>query len=154
MVRLERAGARLARDDVQGALKDLAKTMGPARAARDPQALASALVAAARLYVWAGRVDMGAPLAREALAGDPVFWSISDLAWVAEELECSSELREWIQRTSIETKWHHAARALLDHDFLSAAGIFEDIGQLDDEALARLRAAEQLTRRGSHCRGR
>ncbi len=57
-LRLARARARLAREDVQGALDDLAKTMGPARAAGDPQALVVGLVTAARLYVEAGRVDM------------------------------------------------------------------------------------------------
>jgi hypothetical protein len=148
-VRLRRARARLSRDDVQGALTDLAKTMEPARAAGDPQALVTALVLAARLFVEAGQVDKGTALAHEALAGDPVFWAISDLAWVARLLDIAAEFGEWIQRTPIETKWHEAARALLERDFRSAADVFADIGALDDEALARLRAAEQLVADGS-----
>ena len=147
-LRLRRAAARWARGDVEGALEDLQKTMQPARAAGDPQALVTSLVSAARLNVVLGRVDEGRELAHEALAGKPVMWALTDLAWVAAELDCEAAVREWIEQIPIDTKWRGAARALLQHDFVTAADVFSDSGALDDEALARLRAAEQLVAEG------
>jgi len=147
-VRLDRANARLARGDAAGALDDVRKALGPARAAGDPQALVPTFVGAARLYVEAGRTDDARELAREALAEAPLSYALTDLAWVAAELDCEEELAERLERVRPETKWTDGARALLQRDFVTAADVFYDIGVLNEEALARLRAAEQLVAEG------
>jgi len=143
-----RAGVRLARDDVEGALDDLRRMLGPARNAGDPQALVPALERAARLYAEAGRVDEARKLAREAFAEAPATYGLTDLAWVAAELDCTAELSERLEQVPLPTKWGDAARALLQHDFLAAADIFYEIGDLPEEAAARLRAGEQLVGEG------
>nr|MBA3382770.1 hypothetical protein [Actinomycetota bacterium] len=147
-IRCDRAIARLAQGDVGGALEDARKALGPARNAGDPQQLVPTLAAAARLYVEAGRVDEAREFAREALAETTALWSLLDLAWVAGELDCTTKLGEWLERTELQTRWSDVMRALLQRDFLTAADVFYDIGELDDEALARLRAAEQLVAEG------
>ena len=151
-IRGERASARLARGDVESALDDVRKMLAPARSAGDPQSLMPALTNAARLYAEVGRVDEARALVREALADAPAeapaAWTLSDLAWVAEELECAGELSALLDRSHLRTKWSDAAHALLRGDFLTAAEISYDIGNLDDEALARLRAAEQFVAEG------
>jgi len=147
-IRQERAEARLARDDVKGALDDLAKMLGPARDAGDPQALVPALVGAARLNVEAGRVDEAKGLAREALAEAPATYSLADLAWVAAELDFAPELLERLERIPLQTKWGDATRALLQRDFATAAEVYYDMGVLDREAAARQRAAAQLVADG------
>ncbi|MDQ3380358.1 MAG: AAA family ATPase [Actinomycetota bacterium] len=151
-IRGERASARLARGDVEGALDDVRKMLAPARSAGDPQSLMPALTGAARLYAGVGRVDEARALVREALADAPAealaAWTLSDLAWVAAELECAGELGALLDPSHLGTKWSDAAHALLRGDFLTAAEISYDIGNLDDEALARLRAAEQFVAEG------
>jgi len=147
-IRQERADARLARDDMEGALDDLAKMLGPARDAGDPQALVPALVGAARLHVEAGRVDEAKGLAREALAEAPATYSLADLAWVAAELDFARELLERLERIPLRTKWGDATRALLHRDFATAAEVYYDMGVRDREAAARQRAAAQLVADG------
>nr|MBA3401468.1 hypothetical protein [Actinomycetota bacterium] len=147
-IRSRRAVARLARDDVDGALDDIRKALPAARRAGDPQALVPTLAAATRLLVWVGDTDEAASLAREALAMDPPSWTLIDLGWVAGDVHCAEELAEALERHRLPTKWTDAARALLRDDFRAAADVFYDIGELHDEALARLRAAAQLVADG------
>jgi tetratricopeptide (TPR) repeat protein len=146
-VRRIRALTRLARDDVQGAVEDLEKMLPAARRAGDPQALGPALLAGARLYVELGRIDTARELADEVLAIAPG-WALVDLAWVAAELDTGARIAERLERTQLPTKWADATRALLQGDLVGAADTFFEIGDLVEEALARLRAAEQLVAEG------
>jgi predicted ATPase/class 3 adenylate cyclase len=147
-IRGTRAYVRLARDDVEGALDDVQRMLPAARRAGDPQALVPALIGAARLYVEVGRVDEAKELAREALAMVPPGWALIDLALVAAELDRAAELGERLKQTQLETKWTGATRALIRGEFVAAAEIFYEIGDLIYEALARLRAAAQLVAEG------
>jgi len=147
-VRRRRASVRFARGDLEGALDDAKRMLGPARNAGDPQALVSVLAGAARLYVNAGLIEDAKNLAREALDVAGATYEIWALAWVTTELECATEVRERLDRMRFPTKWSDAARALLQRDFLAAADVFYDIGVFDEEALARLRVAEQLVAEG------
>jgi len=122
--------------------------LAPARSAGDPQALVPTLVEAARVYVAAGRVDEARAFAKEAFAVAPLSYTLSDLAWHAVELDCASELDERLERNPMQTKWGDLTRALLQRDFVTAADVLYDIGVLNEEALARLRAAEQLVAGG------
>ena len=143
-VRGARAQSRLARDDVEGALEDLRKMLPAARRAGDPQALVPSLQSAAFLYFELGRVTEATDLAGETLALAPPGFALVELSWIGAELECEAELRERLERTLLVTKWHDAARALLDRDFAMAADVFFEIGDLVYEAQARLRAAGHL----------
>jgi class 3 adenylate cyclase/tetratricopeptide (TPR) repeat protein len=147
-IRVERAYARLARGDVESALDDAHRALGPARAARDPQALVPALAGVARLYVEAGRVDEARKLARETLTVAPATYPLTDLAWVAAELDCTTELGERLGRAQLSSKWYDAARALVQGDFVTVSTIFSEIGTLPDEAAARLRSAETFVAEG------
>ncbi len=143
-IRMTRARVRLGRDDVAGALDDAARAIPAARSAANPQALVTGLVTAARLYAEAGQVEQATAVAHEALSLDPVIWAIPQLAWVADALDRREEVTGWIGRFPMTTRWHDAAEALLRRDFLAAAAVFREIDALDEEALARGRAAEQL----------
>jgi tetratricopeptide (TPR) repeat protein len=105
-------------------------------------------VGAARLHVEVGRLEEAKELAREALAEAPASWGFNDLAWVAAELGCVTVLHERLERVPMQSKWVDATRALLSRDFATAAAVYDDMGVLDREALARLRAAEQLVADG------
>jgi class 3 adenylate cyclase/tetratricopeptide (TPR) repeat protein len=146
-MRLRRAAVRLARDDVEGALDDVWKSVPLAERAKDPQARVPWLALSARLLVDAGRPEDARPLAEETLRAEPVGWTLVDLAFVAEELGCAEELGVRLELAP-PTRWLDAARAVLRRDFVAGAQLFRQIGDLELESLARLRAAEQLVAAG------
>jgi tetratricopeptide (TPR) repeat protein len=146
-MRLRRASVRLARDDVDGALEDVRKSLPLAERAKDPQARAPWLALATRLLVDAGRLEDARPLVEATLQAEPVGWGLVDLAFVAEELGCAAELETRLE-LSPTTRWVSAARAALQHDFVAAANLLHEIGDAELEALGRLRAAEQLVAEG------
>lgn len=146
-MRLRRAAVRLARDDVDGALEDVRKSIPLAERAKDPQARVPWLALAARLLVEAGRLEDARPLAEATLRAEPVGWMLVDLAFVAEELACAEELETLLDRAP-PTRWRDAAQAVLQHDFVAGVDVLQLIGDVELEALARLRAAEQLIAAG------
>jgi tetratricopeptide (TPR) repeat protein len=143
-IRGNRAVARLALGDVEGALDDAALVAEPARSAADPQVLVPALANAARVYAEAGRLDDARALAREALSVPSQAWTLVDLAWFADELDCARRLRERLAESDVRTKWEEAANTILDDDLVGAADVLAEIGDRPLEAFARLRAAGQL----------
>ena len=146
-IRSERAKARLARGDVDGALDDVNRALEHARGAKDPQALLPTLARAARVFLELGRNDEAAVLADEALEMRAAF-AAAEVAWVAPTLNRVEAVLRMLDRTRPETSWDRAARALLNGNFEAAATVFHESGQLDDAAEARLRAAEKLVREG------
>jgi class 3 adenylate cyclase/tetratricopeptide (TPR) repeat protein len=146
-MRLRRGVIRLARDDLEGALDDIRKASVLAKRARDPQQRVPWFSGCARVLVEAGHVDDARPLAHEALRGESLPWALADLALVAEELGCAEELTGHIEQRPV-TRWTYAARALLGRNFVEAADILYEIGDAELEALARLRAADQLVAEG------
>jgi class 3 adenylate cyclase/tetratricopeptide (TPR) repeat protein len=144
-IRGERAKARLARGDVDGALDDIERAIDHARRAGDPQARLPTCARAVRLYADVGRVAEATRLADEVLAERGVgSYTYSELAWVAHVLDRVEETAEAIDRARPQTRWADAARAVLRGDFEQAADVFYEIGLLDEEADARVRAAEKL----------
>jgi class 3 adenylate cyclase/tetratricopeptide (TPR) repeat protein len=146
-VRSDRAKARLARGDLDGALDDIGKAIDHARGAKDPQALMPTLSRAARLYAEVGRVGEATAAADEVRRFGAGI-AHAELAWVARTLNRVDEVRRMIDQQRLENRWDDAALALLDERFDQAADIFYEIGHLDDEADARLRAAERHVRQG------
>jgi tetratricopeptide (TPR) repeat protein len=146
-VRSERASARLARGDVDGALDDISKAIDHARGAKDPQALTPTLSRAARLLADVGQMEEAVRVADEVLAYHAGYVA-GELAWVARTLNRVQEVTRMLDEQRLETRWNDAARAVLDQKFDEAADIFYEIGELDDEAEARLRAAEWFVQEG------
>jgi class 3 adenylate cyclase/tetratricopeptide (TPR) repeat protein len=146
-MRLRRAGVRLARDDAEGALEDLRKSVPLARALVEPQAVVPGLTGAARLLAEMGELDEARGLARDALAGPPLGWALADLAFVAERLDCADELAEQLDRCT-PTRWVAATRSALRGDFSEAARTFEEIGERELESVARERLAAKLLEEG------
>jgi class 3 adenylate cyclase len=150
-IRGERAQLRLARDDRDGAIKDLRRMVEAARRARDPQQLLPALALGARLHAALGQLDEARALADEALASasyHTASWAPAELAFAAEELGLHAALERWLEEVPAPSRWSDAARALLEGDAAAAAEIFHEMGALDDEAAARLRAAKRLAADG------
>jgi tetratricopeptide (TPR) repeat protein len=148
-MRMRRAFVRLARDDVEGALDDLGKTVLLARQAGDPQQRIPWFCEAARLFVEAGELEEARRLTPEALQAGAAnaSWGFVELAYVARELECGDDLAKLLEHIP-PTTWRTAAQALVAGDFGDAADLLEEIGDEQLAALARLRAAEQLVAKG------
>jgi predicted ATPase/class 3 adenylate cyclase len=147
-VRMERAGVRLARGDVDGALDDVLKALEQARRAKDPQALLATLADAAGVYAEVGQLDEARRLADELLAAPRASEWASMLASVAPALDRVEEVRARLAGHRLETRWKDAAEALLAADFERAADVYHQIGDVPEEAATRLRAAEGLVRQG------
>ena len=146
-MRIRRAAVRLARDDVDGALEDVAKVIPLAHSVRDPQARVPWFSECACLLVHAGKPEEAQPLAREVLQVEPFPFGMGDLALVARELGRADELLEHLEHGP-QTRWTDAANSLLRGDFAGAADILEEMGDAELEAFARLRAAEELAAEG------
>ncbi len=150
-IRRVRAHARFARDDTARALGDVPRVLRAARNAGDPQVIIPSLVSVARLYAESGRVAEAEEFAREALATSTSsfssFWLVG-LASVADALGCAEALARRFEEDATPTKWTEAALAELRGDFATAAAVYDTMGVLFSEALARLRAAEQLVAAG------
>jgi class 3 adenylate cyclase/tetratricopeptide (TPR) repeat protein len=142
-LRIRRAIVRLARDDLDGALEDVAKVVPLARRAGDPQQRVPWLAQSARVLVDAGRRDEAREVALEALEPASMQWALADVALVADELGCAEELTGLLEDVT-QTKWIAAMQASLRNDFAAAADTLGEIGAADLEAFARLRAAERL----------
>ena len=149
-IRRNRARARFARGDVDGALDDVVKALEAARPAKDPQVLIPTLGIAARVYAELGRDEEARLLAAELLGQFRRFadWRLFDFVWVAERLGCSSELKRLIEQALAQTRWRSAFLAVLARDYAAAADLFDEIGTPNFEADARLRAAEKLIAEG------
>jgi len=149
-VRRNRARARFARGDVDGALDDVGRALEAARPAKDPQVLIPTLAIAARIYTELGRDEEARLLAAELLEHfrSSAEWRLFDFVWVAERLGCSGELAQLLEQAPAQTRWKSAFLAVLARDYETAADLFDVIGALNFEADARLRAAEKLVAEG------
>jgi len=149
-VRRNRAWARFARGDVDGALDDVGKALDAARSAKDPQVLIPTLAIAARVYAEVGRDVEAHLLAAELLEQfrRSADWRLFDFVWVAERLGCSGELRRLIEQHLAKTRWSSVFLAVLAREYETAADLFLEIGAVGFGADARLRAAEKLVAEG------
>jgi len=150
-----RGRIRLARDDTRGALEDADASLALARQAKDPQTLFPALSFAAVAALEQGRARDAESLADELLALRPADHAIPhhvspllELAWVMAGLGRSEDLVEATERAAARTLHVDAAEALARGSYLAAADIYARMGSLPNEALARLRAAAQLSAAG------
>jgi hypothetical protein len=150
-VRRRRARVRFGRGDVAGAYEDLEAMLELARAMKDPQARVPSFGMAVRVYAEAGALDRARTLAAEFISGFPPGgpdWMLADFAWAAAALDRRKDLRRLLDATPSVTAYGRAARALLDRDYVTAAGVYGELGERENAALAQLNAAAQLVRDG------
>jgi tetratricopeptide (TPR) repeat protein len=148
-IRRNRARVLLARDDVDGALEDIARAVDGSRQMAEPQTLFPALGAAARVYLEVGREEEARALGAELMeqmkrAAD---WRVLDFALVAGELGYADELRLHLEQLPA-TRLTAANLALVAGDFGRAAELLDEGGIAFAAADARRYAAEQLGRDG------
>lgn len=112
--------------------------------------LVPTLGAAARIFVAAGRDDDAQAVGRELLRTPRIVgeFRVLEFAWVAAHLGLGRELREFLEEFPAPTRWTRAALALVEGDYAWVADAPYEIGHLDGEAAARLRAAEKLVAEG------
>jgi class 3 adenylate cyclase len=147
--RMVRAEILLGRGNVDGALVDTERGLAAARAAKDAQTVAPALLFRARVLVGAARREEADRLLAELLRDH-------DLAelWLHQLpllLVGMGRGREYLAALGDEdpaTPWLEAGRAAASGEFRRAAAVYEEIGARAAEAQARLFAAEALFTEG------
>ncbi|HXV58398.1 MAG TPA: hypothetical protein VD704_11065, partial [Gaiellaceae bacterium] len=151
-VLLVRAKIALVREGAAGALAEVGPALEQARSVAAPQILLPVLAFEAHALATAGRAGEAAEAAGEltrlwleegraqSLAS---FW-LADLAFALTALGSGGALAAAAGRARTRTRWLEAALAAAEGDWPRAAGIYARVGSRPDEALARLRAAEEL----------
>jgi tetratricopeptide (TPR) repeat protein len=135
------------RGDVERAIEESERGLAFARSAKDPQVVYPALASNARALARAGRAAEAQGRVRELLAlvdeGDFLAnrWAL-DVTFALEDLGRSDEAARLLAGLRASTRWHAAATAYAAGDRVGAADLLAEIGNLMDEAYARLRAAE------------
>jgi class 3 adenylate cyclase/tetratricopeptide (TPR) repeat protein len=151
--RYVRGSICLARGDIEAALADARRGTEQARSVKDPQALNPAVAFEARVELAAGNLEAAGRLANELLASweghgaGPQAESV-DGAWTLVDLGRTDELVAAIERAEAQTLWHEAARRIAAGEAAAAAEVYAEIGTVPDELYGRLRAADDLVRRG------
>jgi class 3 adenylate cyclase/tetratricopeptide (TPR) repeat protein len=147
-----RGAIHLARGDMEAARAEARRGTELARPIKDPQALNPAIAFEGRVELAAGDLEAATALADELLeiwrdgGVRPQIESV-DGAWLLIGLGRREELEDAIER-AVQTLWHDAARKIASGDAAGAAEVYAEIGSVPDEAYARLRAADDLVRRG------
>ena len=140
---------RLARGDLPGALAYTDRMLDVAGDSREPQIIGLAWEVAAFARLRAGEREACEKLV-ERLIGLPDWDSIWGylhaplLGLVLHSLGRGDELAELTAGARIRTPWLEGALSSAAGDFARAAEIYQGMGDLSDEAYARLKAGEQL----------
>jgi tetratricopeptide (TPR) repeat protein len=157
--RIHRGRIRLARGDAEGALEDAEAALEFARKTAEPFNLFPALALHSRASAERAPERAEASVAEllDALAAGQPFWgawSLPDLLEGAAGKERLAGLRRVLATATPRTHWYDAVSAAIDGDFVRAADLYAEIGSRPDEAVARLRAAEQALAAGDAVRAR
>jgi class 3 adenylate cyclase/tetratricopeptide (TPR) repeat protein len=150
-----RGAIRIARGDPTGAFEDAAKGLEVGRSAKDPQVLWPALAFYARIAFAAGREKEAEAVVDELLERWrkrprellPFNWVV-DLVWVLRALGRVHDFQSVATHAHATTRWLEAAKALASGDLRGGAEAFAVMGDVADEAYARLRTAEGLAAEG------
>ena len=152
---LSRAWIRMARDDDPGAAEDARQALELARPVGDPQVTVTAVLAVTFIYMSLGDEARAQQLFDESLAlvGElgQLGWAAVDLgslAWVAQRFGRSDEVLAAVKDEPLQTPWLLAARAIAEGDFVRAADIYAEMGDVPAEAFSRLGAAEAFVAEG------
>ena len=146
-MRLARADVRLARDDVEGALDDVRQVVPLARQAGDPQQRVPWLSGPPACSSKPESARGAAARTRGDSSASPGLGSRRPRFRRRRSSAAPRSSPQQLERGP-QTKWTDASRALLRGDFVEGADLLDEIGDAKLEALARLRAAEQLVAEG------
>lgn len=157
--RIHRGRIRLARGDGEGALEDAEAALEFARKTAEPFNLFPALALHSRASAERAPEQAEASVAElldGLAAGQPFWgaWSLPDLLEGAAGEERLVELRRVLDSATPRSRWYDAVSAAIGGDFVRAADLYAEIGSRPDEAVARLRAAEQALAAGDDVRAR
>jgi class 3 adenylate cyclase/tetratricopeptide (TPR) repeat protein len=140
-----RGMVRAARGDDTGAADDASRSLEVARPVGDPQLTGSTLLYTSSIYMAIGDRKRAGELMDEALEfiGElrDLGWVVVELhslAWVAQKLGRGGEVVAAVKNEQLETPWLLAARAIAMGDFVRAADIFREMGDVSLEAFYRL----------------
>ena len=155
MMRLCRAWARFVRDDVDGSIADLERSVAVARSAKDPQTFFAALGDAAYMYGKLGRLDEARKFAQEMVAADPQspLYS-SGFLLAADRLDLRDAVRRALDNDRQERRREMFKAAAADRRFVEAAEIATSTDDLDVATDLRVVAAEALLEEGLDHGGR
>jgi class 3 adenylate cyclase/tetratricopeptide (TPR) repeat protein len=150
---IARTWIRLARDDLEGALRDASTTVTLDREHGEPKQLSGDLAILGRVLVAAGRHDEARTVADEVLditlsREVPESLEYMDAVLLFDALGRSDQHLRALEEKRVKTPVTFAAIAAAKGDYPSAADGYGDLGYRAAEAAARLRAAGQLVREG------
>jgi len=144
-----RGRIRLAQGNVPGAVSDAESALEIGLAARDPQSLVPSLSFAAVALLAAGRSSEAGRLADELLAHRAIQRPVAhhsspwfDLSLALTDLGRTDDLHAALSRVEVRTRWVDAAEATSRGDYVGAARLYAEAGNLPAEAYTRLRAAQ------------
>jgi tetratricopeptide (TPR) repeat protein len=141
-----RAWIRLVRGESERAGDDARRAVELARAS-DAQAQAQAYTVGAAIALATGKRAAAEELANEALGLGNVlvpalctpFPTLADVAWVFQDLDRESDLRDLLDATPIESPWCDAANAILDGNLVVAVDLIDALGNQAVAAYTRFR---------------
>ena len=145
IARERRAVVRHARGDDAGAIDDIHRAVDIARPARDPQMVLPTLTTWLRLAaeheLW-DEAELAAGELQHELSetSSPFAVLVLEALWVARRSGCAESLRRVVEMSS--PVWTDAGMAVLDERYADAARAFHEMGDVADEAYARLRTGE------------
>ena len=152
---LFRGSIRAARGDDAGAVEDAARALELSRPVGDPQLSGTTLLGAAFIYMAVGDAATARKLFEESLAliGElgQLGWVVVELhslAWVGLKLERGDEVLAAVKDEPLQSPWLLAGRAVAEGDFVRAANIFGEAGDVTAEPFYRLCAAQALAAQG------
>ena len=142
-----RAGIALARGDLSGADEDSTQNVELAREQKDLQVLAPVLAQRAFVLIALGRSAEASELVDELLGLRLHYSSFIDLAWALTDLGRGGEFEQRAAHVH-STPWCVVAIEITAGRFEAAADVLAEMGDVSDEAYARLRSgrADQVQR--------
>jgi class 3 adenylate cyclase len=153
-VRRSRALIQHARGDDRPALVEIRRAVEIARVARDPQVVLPTLGLWLRVVVEQEIEDETERALAELLpelaqhASTPEVWLAIDIFWAAAESARLDDFRRMFGPREPKYPWSMVGWAILDADYVDAADRLATMGDVADEAFARLCAAEQFVTQG------
>ncbi len=151
--RVDRARIRFARGDAEGAREDVERGVEQLRRSRDPQSLITSLGDAIVLLSELGDLGRARELARvlEPELDTRIIGRagvMSGVAWVPEEVGLGPAILRALERQQAGNPWRNACELILGRRWTEAADALHALDCYFYEALARLRAAEELVAQG------
>jgi hypothetical protein len=141
MCRMIRASIWFARGEERAALTEGERAVDLARTRKDPQVLSPVLALRSQIVMPTDAAD-AERVAEEALATQVEFVAAVPLAWTLVDLGRPDELRPALASLGAPP-WAEAATAILDGAFVDAADRLAEMGEIVNEAYARLRAGSE-----------